>query len=62
MPLIEKAHNGKSTHCGKVPSKIPADTKKEILLCTLREQLETAVKNEDYEEAAKLRDKINQTE
>jgi len=62
LPLIEKAHNGKSVHCGKVPSKIPADTKKQILLCTLREQLETAVKSEDYEEAAKLRDKINQVE
>jgi len=62
LPLIEKAHNGKTTHCGKVPSKTSEDTKKEILLCTLRKQLEAAVQNEDYELAAKLRDKINESE
>ena len=60
LPLIERAQNGKTSHCGKLPSKIPHDTKRQILLCNLRQQLETAVKNEDYELAAKLRDKINQ--
>jgi protein arginine kinase activator len=62
LPLIKKAHNGKATHCGKVPSKTSEDTKKQILLCTLRKQLEAAVQNEDYELAAKLRDKINESE
>ena len=59
-PLIEKAHDGNTRHCGKVPSKTPADTRKEIELMRLRQQLETAVNNEDYETAAELRDKINQ--
>lgn len=59
-PLIEKAHNGNAHHCGKIPSKTPADTKKEIKLMSLRQQLETAVNNEDYETAAELRDKIDQ--
>ena len=58
LPLIERAHNGKTTHCGKVPSKTSKDAKKQVELMTLRRQLETAVKNEDYELAAKLRDKI----
>jgi protein arginine kinase activator len=62
LALIEKAHDGKTSHCGKIPSKTPSDTKKQILLMTLRQQLETAVKNEDYELAAELRDKINQVE
>jgi len=62
LPLIEKAHNGKTTHRGKVPSKTSQDTKKQFLLYKLRRQLETAVQNEDYELAAELRDKINQTE
>jgi len=62
LPLIEKAHNGKTTHCGKVPSKTPEDTKKQTLLYTLRKQLEVAVQNEDYELAAELRDKINESE
>lgn len=59
LPLIEKAHAGNSRHCGKVPSKTPADTKKQIELMRLRQQLETAVETEDYETAAELRDKID---
>jgi len=62
LPLIEKAHNGKTTHCGKLPSKTPKDTKKQVELLNLHQQLETAVQSEDYELAAKLRDKINKIE
>ena len=61
-PLIEKAHDGKTVHCGKVPSKTPQDTKKQIELTALRQQLEDAVQSEDYELAAKLRDKIKDSE
>jgi protein arginine kinase activator len=60
--LIEKAHNGKSTHCGKVPSKTSTGAKKQIKLIILRQQLEAAVQNEDYELAAQLRDKIKKYE
>ncbi len=59
LPLIEKAHNGQTQHCGKVPSKIPSDSKKEIKVLNLQQQLEQAVQAENYEEAAKLRDRIN---
>jgi protein arginine kinase activator len=62
LPLIEKTHDGKTTHCGKVPSKAPKDTKKQIELTALHQQLEAAVQSEDYERAAMLRDKINQME
>ena len=62
LPLIEKAHNGKTYHCGKVPSRTPGDTKKQIEVATLRQQLETAVKSEKYELAAELRDKIERLE
>lgn len=58
-PLIEKAHDGHSRHCGKVPAKTPTDTRKQIELMRLRQQLETAVNSEDYETAAELRDKID---
>ncbi|MHC4196138.1 MAG: UvrB/UvrC motif-containing protein [Planctomycetota bacterium] len=61
-PLIAKAHNGKTTHCGKVPSKTPLDTKKQIELMNMRQQLDAAVQTEDYELAAKLRDEINRKE
>jgi protein arginine kinase activator len=62
LPLIEKAHDGKTVHRGKVPSKMPSDTKKQIKLTALRQQLGAAVQSEDYEQAAKLRDEINQLE
>ena len=45
LPLIEKAHNGKATHCGKVPSKTSDNAKKQIQLCTLRKQLQVAFIN-----------------
>lgn len=62
LPLIEKAHDGKTTHCGKIPLKTPKDTKKQMELLNLRQQLEAAVQSEDYELAAELRDKIKQSE
>lgn len=61
-PLIEKAHDGRTTHCGKVPLRTPVDAKKQLELLNLRQRLEAAVRSEDYELAAQLRDKIKQTE
>jgi protein arginine kinase activator len=62
LPLIEKAHDGAVRHQGKTPSKVPAETKKHIQLSSLQKQLEEAVLREDYETAARLRDKINELE
>ena len=59
-PLISKTQGGNLNHCGKVPSKAPADAQNQIELINLQRQLETAVKDEDYETAAKLRDRIQQ--
>lgn len=61
-PLIEKAHDGKTVHCGKIPSSTPVDAKKHMEILGLKKQLEDAVRSEDYELAAVLRDKINQNE
>jgi protein arginine kinase activator len=62
LPLIKRAHNDKTNHCGKIPSKTPQQTKKQMKLANLRQQLDTAVRKEDYELAAKLRDEIKQLE
>ena len=56
--IIEKSQGGNKTHCGKVPSKLPSDSKKRIDIVNLQKQLDVAVKNEDYETAANLRDRI----
>jgi protein arginine kinase activator len=58
LPLIKKAHDGATNHCGKIPSRVPKDSKQQIETVRLRRQLEEAVKNEDYELAAELRDKL----
>jgi len=58
-PIIGKSQAGNTTHRGKVPSKVPDDTKQQIDLLSLRKRLDVAVKAEDYETAAKLRDEIN---
>ena len=59
-PLIKNAHHGHGIHCGKIPSKVSTDDKKEIELLNLKHQLEAAVAKENYELAAQLRDKISQ--
>ena len=62
LPLIESAHGGRSRHCGKVPAQLPESTRQEIELSSLRDKLNTAVALEDYEEAARLRDQIQEIE
>lgn len=58
MPLIERTHAGHNQHCGKVPAQTEQGQKNEIELLRLRQQLDQAIKTEDYEAAARLRDQI----
>jgi len=60
--LIEKHQGGATRHCGKVPSRGHAGAKRQAELMSLRTRLEKAVKDEDYETAARLRDRIKQLE
>ncbi|MCD6318445.1 UvrB/UvrC motif-containing protein [Candidatus Aerophobetes bacterium] len=56
-PLLEKIH-GRVLHRGKVPRRGKMRSKIERQLYQLRQELDKAVKKEEYERAAKLRDKI----
>jgi len=58
LPLVKKAHDGATAHCGKIPARIPNDSKRQMEIARLQRQLDDAVRNEDYELAAKLRDKL----
>jgi protein arginine kinase activator len=61
-PLLEKIH-GKDKHVGKTPGGPPAaDRAHEKRLVSLRRQLQSAVKDENYELAAKLRDDLRKAE
>ena len=61
VPLIESIH-GELQHVGKVPRHVPGISRKQYDLLKLRSDLKSAVQNEQYEEAAKLRDQIQTLE
>ncbi|HID94484.1 MAG TPA: hypothetical protein EYP53_00305 [Candidatus Latescibacteria bacterium] len=55
--LLKKVH-GSTRHVGKVPSQASGETKVRRDLLHLRQMLREAIKKEEFEEAARLRDKI----
>jgi protein arginine kinase activator len=60
-PLLRRIH-GSCMHVGKSPLKPAKVTKKKSELADLRLQLQRAVENEAFEEAAKLRDLVRELE
>jgi protein arginine kinase activator len=60
-PLLRRIH-GLDSHVGKVPSAMGEVTQIRRQLEQLRRQLTEAVSTEEYEKAAKLRDRIKQFE
>ena len=61
VPLLENIH-GETQHAGKVPKRAPADRQRHVELIQLRQQLRQAVADEDYEQAARIRDRIRELE
>ena len=61
LPLLENIH-GETRHVGKTPRRYPQTKKAEAELTQLRNRLKQAVNREEYEEAARLRDRIKQLE
>jgi protein arginine kinase activator len=61
LPLLENIH-GETQHVGKVPKRAPQASQHQFKLVRLRSQLKTAVEDELYEEAARLRDEIQKIE
>lgn len=61
MPSIKRIH-GKTKHVGKVPPNAPADVRNAARMQELREQLQDAIQNEEFEKAALLRDSIKEME
>lgn len=60
--LLKKIH-GSNEHLGKVPIKLlPMEKEKIDSLQDLRNQLRKAIQNENFEEAAHIRDKIRELE
>ena len=57
LPLLENIH-GETKHCGKTPRRLPRSQETQSELMQLRNQLKQAVQREDYEAAARIRDRI----
>jgi len=61
MPLLESIH-GDTQHVGKFPPMVSDKSRRQYELVRLKNELKAAITDEAYEEAAKLRDKINEIE
>ena len=59
VPLLKRIH-GSTQHYGKSPKKIARIVKAKNEVQDLRESLQKAIQKEDFEEAARLRDKIRE--
>ena len=61
LPLLENIH-GETQHTGKFPKRAPEASRRQHELIQLRNQLRTAVEAESYEDAARIRDQIQEME
>ena len=61
LPLMESVH-GEVRHTGKTPRRAPRAKTAQAELAQLRQQLQSLVNEENYEEAARIRDRIKQLE
>ncbi len=61
-PLLARAHEGATHHIGKVPATAGESVKRQAGLMRLRRELQEAVDQEDYEQAANVRDQIQTLE
>ncbi|MFQ5412357.1 MAG: UvrB/UvrC motif-containing protein [Phycisphaerae bacterium] len=62
VPLIERAHQGASHHIGKIPHRLGTPRAVENDLIRLRRELDHAVDSEQFEQAARIRDRIRTIE
>jgi protein arginine kinase activator len=56
--ILRKLHGNNIQHVGKLPSRVSPSLSIQRDITLLKKKLEQAIKKEEYEEAAKIRDKI----
>ena len=59
LPLIKRIQRD-TKHVGKAPSKVLGETKQALELRELQDRLKKSVQSETFEEAAKIRDRIQE--
>ena len=60
--ILDGAQDGATRHVGKVPRRAGEGLQKQNAILRLRSELREAIKNEQYEQAATLRDEIKKLE
>jgi protein arginine kinase activator len=60
-PLLENIHN-ETQHTGKFPKRAPHASQLQYKLIKLRSELRSAIDEEEYETAARIRDEIQSLE
>lgn len=61
-PIFRRLHSGNTSHTGKIPKRQHVHLQHQRLIQNYRDQLQEFVKEEKFEEAAELRDKIKDLE
>jgi protein arginine kinase activator len=59
-PVIERSHGGASQHVGRRPARAGEAAERALLIQQLGRELEEAVASEQYERAARLRDRLRE--
>jgi len=62
LPLLERIHHGGAQHVGKSPASTDGRSDSERELIELRRSLTESIQREQYEEAARIRDRIRSLE
>ncbi|WP_010528958.1 UvrB/UvrC motif-containing protein [Lentibacillus jeotgali] len=61
-PIFRRVHSGNTKHYGKIPARIGGDMRLKKQVDVYKEELQRLIKNEAFEEAATVRDKIKELE
>ncbi|OEH93158.1 UvrB/UvrC motif-containing protein [Bacillus solimangrovi] len=61
-PIFRRVHSGNTVHAGKIPKRIGGDLHVQKEISDLKDHLKKCVANEEFEQAAEIRDKIRSLE
>ncbi|HLS08860.1 UvrB/UvrC motif-containing protein [Lentibacillus sp.] len=61
-PVFSRVHSGNTKHYGKIPARIGGNMRIKRQVDAYKEELQRLIKNEAFEEAATVRDKIKELE
>lgn len=62
IPILKRLHSGNDEHHGKIPKRVGGTIHKKRQILQLKSDLQEAVKNEEFEKAAEIRDKVREME